>query len=155
MRNMNEFEKIGNRRVDRLKAMYESYPNYFVLIHPYNETDVDMLVFKKEGDNAILIEVLEITNYAKPTFYINDKKFDRYVNCLQKFAICPHVQRTLYISYWSNLNDEQHKTLAKLGIHVIEVGSQDTEEEEKERLYWHGVVQENNRRLAIEKGEGK
>lgn len=118
-----EAEKIGQRRVDRLRLEFEQL-GYFVETRIGNNTGVDMIVVCCDREKATIIQVLEVTNYARRNEYINCKKFNRYVDTLNRWNR-GGIKRTLVVSYWENLNGKQISCLQANNIEVMVVGYQD------------------------------
>ena len=114
-------ELIGNRRSERLEKEYKAL-GYFVLTHPYNNTGIDMVIVCTRSGK--IIEVLELTNYARKEEYIKTVKFTRYLNTLNEFNFA-NIQKTIVVSYWENLSETQIIALQENNIHIRVMGSQD------------------------------
>lgn len=121
LRYRSELEEIGYRRIDKLEKKYRDM-GYFVLTHPLNNTGIDMVIIVFR--TATIVEVLEVTNYARKEEYINNMKFTRYVNTLNEFNF-GNIQKTIVVSFWENLNEKQIRILKKNNIKVEVVGYQD------------------------------
>jgi len=114
-------EEIGHRRLETLEREYQRL-GYFVLTHPLNNTGIDMVIICTS--NGKIVEVLEVTNYARKEEYINNKKFTRYVDTLNEFNFAD-IQKTIVVSFWENLNEKQIRILKENNINIRVMGKQD------------------------------
>lgn len=86
---------IGMRRVNKIVAQ-ETRAGFQTTTTGMYSDGADILVF--EGN--MLVRVYEVTNYAKPEYYISQDKADRYRDNLLQYP----VQRVFVCSYEENLN---------------------------------------------------
>jgi hypothetical protein len=117
-----EAEKTGERRVNRLKEDYEK-KGYVVLTNETFNSGADIIII----DPLIgkIVKVIESTNYAQDYYYIQPKKFERYITELNKFDKLPNVEKELVVSFQGNLNQQQIDTLKSNNIRVKVEGHQD------------------------------
>lgn len=114
---------VAMKRVEKLKAKYEEH-GFAVWVNKHFNSGVDMMVFE---DSGRVVEVCEVTNYAKPApaEYVSKEKFERYVEDLNWFDRFPDVRKVMYVSFESNLTDEQRRTLKENSIQLVIAGGQD------------------------------
>jgi hypothetical protein len=87
----------GMRRVNKILE-YEQVQGFKAWATGVYSNLPDVLVF---DDNEKLVRVYEVTNYAKPEYYISRAKAERYRNTLLQF----NCQRVFVCSFESNLLD--------------------------------------------------
>lgn len=113
---VDESWNTGMRRVNKIKE-YEEAQGFRAWATGIYSNLPDILVF---NDEEALLRVYEVTNYAKPEFYISRAKAERYRDTLLQFK----CQRVFVCSFESNLLDGK-EYFTKHGIKVIVVGHQD------------------------------
>ena len=106
----------GMRRVNKIKE-YEEAQGFRAWATGVYSNLPDILVL---DDDEKLVRVYEVTNYAKPEFYISRAKAERYRNALLQFK----CQRIFVCSFESNLLDGK-EFFTKYEIKVVVVGYQD------------------------------
>lgn len=122
-------QQTGDRRVNRIKAYYES-KGFAVLTNKNFNVGVDLIVIEKvTGRVAVAIES---TNYAKESEWMVKEKLDRYIVSLDWFDQLPDVKKQLYVSFIENLKcdkqatyDQEVERLRENKIELIVVGYQD------------------------------
>jgi hypothetical protein len=112
---------IGYRRIEMLEREYRE-KGYFVLTHPLNNTGIDMVIIMTS--TAKVVEVLEVTNYARKEEYINNRKFIRYLTTLNEFNF-GDIKKTIVVSFRENLNENQIRLLKQCNIEIRVMGYQD------------------------------
>jgi hypothetical protein len=110
-------EEIGNRRILKLSDEYTAN-GYLCYCTLGNNKGVDVMVMK---DFAVK-EVVESTNYARRDEWVDETKFERYVNSLNFWK---PLKRVLVVSYESNLSVKQRLKLKEEGIELRVEGKQD------------------------------
>jgi len=128
--NTKKAELVGELRVRRLMLWYirRGFPS---LSNSFNHEGVDLIVFSGEVGRHI-VEVLEVTNYGSPMYYIKKGKLDRYIKSLDFFDFLrPRPQKTLVVSFEENLTKKQLAELHEHNITVKVVGYQDTVDKEE------------------------
>jgi hypothetical protein len=107
---------VGMRRVNRIREYEEAQGLKAWGTGAYSNLP-DIIVF---NDVFMLVKVYEVTNYAKPEFYISRVKAARYRDTLLQFP----CEKLFVCSFESNLLDGKDY-FEKHGIKVIVVGHQD------------------------------
>lgn len=113
---VDESWNVGMRRVNRVKE-YEEAQGFRAWGTGAYSNLPDILVF---NDEEKLVRVYEVTNYAKPEFYISRAKAERYRDTLLQFK----CQKVFVCSFESNLLDGK-EYFTKHEINVVVVGHQD------------------------------
>lgn len=107
-------------RIKKIKEEWES-DGYLVLTNRDFHTGVDLIIIDTEPATFGIARVMESTNWNKRG-YLQDSRFQRYLNDLNRFA---PTEREIVFSYDSNLTKKQKKEFEKWGIIVTIKGYQD------------------------------
>ena len=115
-----ELRETELRRVNRLKAEWEA-KGYFVMTNEQFHAGVDLVVVDTSLNTFNIVRVIESTNWNSRG-YLNNKRFDRYKESLNRFE---PTTREIVFSYESNLSPAQKKEFEDSGIIVTILDYQD------------------------------
>lgn len=110
----------GEKRVLELAIQYEQWG--YNTIYPRQSFTCMPDLYIVHPVYGTIVKVIESTNYSKPEYYINEKKFGRYCKNLSRY---PYAQRELVVSFLSNISKEKFLKLNKQGIILRVIGHPD------------------------------
>jgi hypothetical protein len=114
--------KVGEARVNKLANQYREL-GYFVIENSANHEGVDLIIISTPEGR--IKKVIEVTNYKKPQYFVDAKRFDRYVITLTAFECIEGIELELVVSYLENLSVTQLKELKRNNINIHVEGAQD------------------------------
>jgi hypothetical protein len=114
--------KIGEARVSKLANQYRTL-GYFVIENSKNHEGVDLIIISTP--NGKITKVIEVTNYKKPEYFLDNTRFNRYVDTLISFSVIDGIELELVVSFKENLSYNQVMALRRNNINVHVEGPQD------------------------------